>query len=130
MKTKLKDVIHFYIGCEVRVPKEINEAEKTFLSGIYTKMINPDEDDCLRFQVCTINDTILWLELDEVKLVLRKLPALTAAEAKNIGFNFPIHESYNPDKFPLLSRQWAYLASRGIDLFGLIETGQALEKQS
>jgi hypothetical protein len=129
MKTEFKDY-QLYLGCEVKVPDTMHEG-MYFLSGIITKQIPPNEN-IIRLQLWNLSrEQIYWLDADVCTLVLRKLSSMTEEEKK------VARDIYYTDKIELLAimdvahfELCRYLLSCGFDLFGLIDSGLAIEKQS
>jgi hypothetical protein len=127
MKTELKDAIHFYKGCKF-----------TFV----------DDDGKYRpTQTLTYYNLNYYREyFDDIKLILRPLSSMTEEEAKEWQDKFRFFISGSPkyinDRLYVIqqhvnlpetrfsSEQFAWLLSKGFDLFNLIENGYAIEKQS
>lgn len=104
--TNLKDVIHLYIGCEV-------------------KKSNKTEDDIV--DTYALTPEVLWYAIEqEDKPLLRPLSDMTDEETrqyKNIRIKF-----YSDNECEKNAARFQWLLSRHFDLFGLIESGQALDK--
>lgn len=101
---KLKDVIHLYLGCEVKVP-----GGKIILTS----------------EVLATWD----FKHHGLKPILRPLSNITNEEGRLTfgSIEFMLIKNINDiDKFK--SHQFLYLLSKHFDLFGLIESGQAINK--
>lgn len=117
MQTQFKDVAHLYLGCEVLVWK-----------------------DCSPLKFEGVSDVGFWLNSEyyqwnskianQAKAILRPLSDIMKEEAKYLGlddlqtileFNSIYKGRYTPQQF-------IYLLKQGFDLFGLTESGQAINK--
>lgn len=143
MTTKLTDVIHFYLGCEV-----LTNQGKGSLIGVFTSDQDPSERISLEDGDC---DCIEWY-----KPILRQLDSITE-EDRTILFENVFGKFYNylyqhyrvgnvftAEKVDHIDgftkghvtlslssfspKNFQYLLSKGFDLFGLIESGQAIDK--
>lgn len=106
MRTELKDVIHLYMGveCEHKMLKRNHKLSPMFLDGWNIEDYKP----ILRLRA---NMT------DEEKAIYRSLQSTQLAS--------PVHQlSVIVDT----AESFAYLLKIGIDLFGLIESEQAINK--
>lgn len=137
---QLKDVIHYYLGCEVKCKSEVipTPRGKTMLTGIDagwtgSTMINVRVENKDRQYIFT---------LDEVKPILRHLEDMTGEHSKEavqvVG--------YTPDEmtakhFRKRLKEWGlhicqfvplinYLRSKGYDCDGLIESGEAIDAKT
>jgi hypothetical protein len=130
MTTKFKDVAHLYFGCQLQTEEGIGKLNE----------LNNDEE-CE--QPITCYDLVhAFLRYDEVKPILRPLSDMTEEEATEVGrrgsegWNIiakgePISCNADVSKLGLgvvhrQAAETAYLLSRGFDLFGLIESGEAI----
>jgi len=122
MKKELWDVFHLYYGCEVMF---VGGNEYFFKNGdIYTidhhifyKMAKDFED----------------FNFENYKLILRKMTDITDEErniASNLSGLVALGTANIGDKNLIYSEaeHIAYLLKQGFDLFGLIESGQAIDK--
>lgn len=111
MKTELKYVIHFYLGCECL--DEVNVIWK--IVGVY--------QDCLYVEN-NYNAGAYEKNFDEVKPILRKLEDMT----------FDEHKEYNHRKqrkgymTQIHADNTLWLCKIGVDVFNLIENGFAIRK--
>lgn len=116
MKTekKIEDYLHLYLGCECQTPEGVMK-----LNAVYHDS-NPVFYD-------SVND----FAFSEIKLILRPLSSMTEVEQNEIGLyggggnkfcdwkGTPVN-GFSPDTFRLL-------LSKSFDLFGLIESGLAID---
>jgi hypothetical protein len=123
MKKELKDYLHLYLGCEIEYG-----AEDDRLVGTMTNVDN--------FSTYTVNVGMVMVPIQQVKLILRPLSDMRQGEQavvdeiyedmrqvsgdittpEKIYFEIEVHASITK-----------YLLSRHFDLFGLIESGLALD---
>jgi hypothetical protein len=113
MAKEIKDYLHLYIGCRVR----------------YTGMAND------RILTATwLGSLIKTNAWQNIKPILRPLPTMTKKEAKKNGFWSTIHNmivgvNERHVRYNLYSaKQIIWLLSEGFDIFGLIESGLAIDK--
>lgn len=109
--TKFKDVAHLYLGCECRV-----EA----FGGIFIEQMRGIKHG----QPLIGGKAIDLYAYKNFKPLLRPLSDMTDEEAE-----FAYH-AYHDEKTLHLGcvKKTVYLLSRGFDLFGLIESGEAIDK--
>ena len=134
---ELKDVIHYYIGCNVLVDgKEIAKFNGgTFVPNsvgqiyydLQTKdMLEDDPDFNMPY-----NDDPEMKPL-RIKPILRRIEDMTDEEGKE--YNKALMTMYSINKFK--DQIWEaaattlLLAKKGFDLFGLIETDQAIDAKT
>lgn len=113
---QLKEYLHLYLGCEI-------------MNGI---------DDKIRVLKSSNLDTYIYTKVGNPKILLRPLSDMTEEEKEQIGFSaFEIlrKNEFGDKVLPArnISAMWAakqtaYLLSRHFDLFGLIESGLAIDK--
>jgi hypothetical protein len=131
----IKDYLHLYLGCKAQVVK-----------GRYTGVVGAirgvDSNGSLMLAECNINfrPTEDWIENDrdfkvgEVQPILRHLNDITEEEFNEMfhhmdgGIELSFKIDGNVKKFDITPSQIAYLLSRSVDLFGLIEAGLAIDK--
>lgn len=143
-KLELKEVLHLYLGCEVQI-KVKEQTRKGFpMKNLKGRL---QEYDLYTPEWCGIlmeNQAdpthYLTLEIKNVKPILRPLSDMTSAE-KNELMALSAHSPDNilPDIFIGNAMQWyhsrrsvevtVYLLKRAFDLFGLIESGQAVKAE-
>lgn len=145
MKTKFEEVAHLYVGSETRVdlkskPFGSNECEVIF-QGIdfctaivpYYRLVaySPNLKDCIRSES-------LWLDGSYFKPILRPLSDMTIEE--EIEYRDVCNKAYEFAKYKVgdnvgwsdprvsgaIESKW--LLSKHFDLFGLIESGEAIDK--
>ena len=127
--TNLKDVIHLYIGCDIHTGTGTVQ-----LIAIQIETI-PCESRIIVLNGNQIHQ-IGWG--DKCKLILRKLESITDEEKKE----FQEVVQCEREDLDILSggtfllsemKDWAqgvlWLTKKGFDIFGLIESGQAIIKQ-
>lgn len=120
MEKNIKDFIHFYLGCEcvhAFVPEDHPQYDNGWkLVSIQSQSEKPYELD---------NDTdYTWT--DSVKPKLRKLESINREESEMMErFRSELKRNDLTASFRLTH----YLLSKGFDLFGLIESRLAIEKQ-
>lgn len=136
---ELKDVIHFYLGCEVihasfgQKPFELKGIQEPWVSAnqpkVFLSFIRDYDSDPI------IEDSCYEL-FDKIKIVLRPLPSLTKQEMEECG-NLLYDFSNEPElncwewtnfQIGLAAEQFLWLIKRQFDVFNLIESGQALNK--
>lgn len=116
---ELKDVIHFYIGCEVQKNYGVNAPTIHKLTGIRQ---SPANNDLLMF--LDGKDQIrshLW---NDFKPILRPLSDMSEEEL--LMADKICNEDDNAS--PMMAKLPFYLLSKHFDLFNLISTGQAISK--
>lgn len=111
-KSELKDVLHLYIGCYI----------KSELMGVQHKFTD--------FNKSTIHHFIIG----NFKLILRPLSDMTEEETKEYETLFGCNPHESDEWYCEIIMQdigkpkvWLWLLKRGFDLFGLIESGQAIK---
>lgn len=109
MQTKFKDVAHLYLGCKIKT----EEGEGT-LNGLYNDGNEP---------IVSFNLVHAHLNFDEVKPILRPLSDMTELEHHIVNGIKPETNDYTRD-----AARTTFLLSRGFDLFGLIESGEAISE--
>lgn len=117
---KAKEVLHYYLGQEVST-----DSGSETLDAIYN---NGDIETLFRGHLRN------YYSLERVKPILRPLSDMTEEELRemcdkaNVGYrsleSFKIH--FSQILFPA---EFHYLLSHGFDLFGLIESGEAIKKE-
>lgn len=117
---EIKEVLHLYTGCQMSTPY----GECKFL---YYKF-GCDE---LRYNPVIVDrgDMQFAFKLDEVKPILRKLSDSTEEEKKEFN-ELAIRglKTFDSNQFVAYdANTTVYLLSRGFDLFGLIDSGQAID---
>lgn len=124
---KLIDVIHFYIGQRiVTYIGNFSESDviKGVVGGLVVFKINSDGE---------IQDSLdlhyKFKKGHEPKLMLRPMSKLTKEELRKQGFeshcDFLTHEKGDPMRAPF--EMVMYCIRQGFDVFGLIESGQAID---
>ena len=136
-KKDIREYLKYYIGCEV-IGKYLDEDRKGYLTGVrngsYECEIQFFEEDGFN-----VMEEPEFNEPSDVKLCLSRLEDMCEEDVKvcgNMGYDFS--DDPNPDMHPrkedfvnptmLLPEQFHYLLSKGYDLFGLIESGLAIDK--
>lgn len=114
---KLQDVIHFYLGCQCETAYGIGKLERIDELGLVK----------IRFTDATMSSKHLGLV--QIKPILRRMNSFTEDEYAHMEGNFPIIDmDRNLSDAEKEARKLQYLLSLNIDLFGLIDSGEAIEK--
>lgn len=123
----INDYLHLYIGCELFGIYYCDESERR---GILTGVTNGGTECEIQFYLedgINVSEEPDWQESNKVKLILRPLNSMTEEEDTEVlelnnWVQFDYDRKFNtPECFK-------YLLSKGFDLFGLIESGLAIEK--
>lgn len=144
-RTKLKEVLHFYLGQPVRVWFE-DENGKFTVERKGTLSWNHEEDsEWIKYQLEISDEYDAFESTDFIfKLCLRRLSSMTDDELKEF-VNQPsftehyckkklreigssIYGLYNFLGFYGSQNSMPWLFSKGFDLFNLIDSGQAIEQ--
>lgn len=124
-KVKLIDVVHLYVGHQIQSYWGAFKETEVIKGVIGSKVILEIEDDNI---FSSIDLSYKQKKGREVKLVLHPMSKLTREELITQGFDSHIdyltHEQQDPLKAPYEMVQ--YLIGRGFDVFGLIESNQAI----
>lgn len=110
MKTDIREVLHFYLGCESYWAED-------GMKSTYSRKIDYD----------------MLKEADWIKPLLRPLSSMTEEEFNEMYFKMPggveieSRATVEPKRFDITPHQVKYLLSKGFDLFGLIDSSQALD---
>lgn len=131
MRTELKDVIHLYLGCECMIGDT-----KWKKPEIHPDDLAPGIDLNYGKPIKSIIDYhTLQAYSHKITPMLRSLDSITEEEKREF---FKLQ--YGDEKYDerlvrvstslhtLFPETFLYLLSRGFDLFGLIESGQAIRK--
>jgi len=117
MKTKFKDVAHLYLGCDMYSVPQSNEYFIEKLTGVHSDM------------AISVNGNLDYPEYDS-KPILRPLSDMTDEECNS--YNKIQLTCYSAFPFKDQCIQEAlkvkFLLSLGFDLFGLIESNEAIDK--
>lgn len=132
---KFKDVAMHYIGCEVEYKTPNGESVNLLLAGINDKAL----------YISNRHGDFTWLAFSKVKPILRKLEDMTEEDAKeflsigeyqriesiqvdDVSIDFYIDDIPFAVWFDSISpKQFHFLCQRGYDLFGLIDSGEAID---
>ncbi len=117
MKTELEDVMHLYLGCEVKT----THYGKGILKGLNIHDVHLVE----------IKGESKTFRLNQFKPILRQLSDMTKEENicySRTGLRHISESVENYDSIRIESEKTAYLLKQGFDLFNLISTGQAIDK--
>lgn len=112
---QLKDYLHLYLGCEVAVNYNLNE-----VGGMMIDKVTGVYDD----GSASISNGYLE-PISKLKPILRPLSDLRFEEKQEQAKLF--NEAINTDALPE-AVGIAYMLSKHFDLFGLIESGLAIDK--
>jgi hypothetical protein len=121
MKKELKDFLPFYLGCECERQGEPVPAKLTGISYDDTQKI---------WWTYFENEEDGYSILEDVRPILRSLSDMTEEEATE-GEIWGVWHDVNLmgedwDTFGFSPQNFKYLLSKGFDLFGLIESGLAV----
>lgn len=127
----LRDVLHFYIGCQVEYPSTDGKLIRATLTGV--SRCDGIETTYKRKKDGCSGDYLAWKENGyhdanafNVKPILKRTTNMTDAEIKAMSFKqYPDFE-----KKMFTPEQTTYLLKNGFDLFGLIDDGFAIEAVS
>jgi hypothetical protein len=114
MQTQLKDVIHLYKGCTMRCIK----GEQSLLREY---SIHQGQE----FTLSAHRMFVVSMMPDYFKPILRPLGSMTEEERTEFHSLNTIHD--NKEKCEANNTVWLF--SRSFDLFGLIESNQAMTKE-
>lgn len=127
---KLQDVIYYYIGCDCEA--KWHPSLTCTLVGVTESEYNPYHDCKI---MCNDGSKVLMFHasFEDIKPILRKLSSMTEDEARELDC---VNHFMNAKTG---RRQWKSLRlnikripkalSLGFDLFGLLDSGQAIEKK-
>jgi hypothetical protein len=111
---------HLYTGCDVKTPYGICKYVYT-KTGIDDTMYNPI--------VVDRGDIQFAFKMEEVKFILRHITSMTEEEQREEYLLTRFCESDTESSGRQgMARGFRYLLSKGFDLFGLINSGQAIDK--
>lgn len=124
MKIKFKDVAHLYVGCQIKTKEGIGTFDVYYSPG----HIKPKLAKSIGCYGLVKSD---WA-VNEVKPILRPFSDLSNEDAEVLGWadvdvlkrNF--YNDVDLDEFTI--REFKYLITNKFDLFGLIESGEAIDK--
>lgn len=136
----IKDYIHYYLG-QPCVNSWYPEDHYEYNKGWIIRMVDPRAE---RFCFIETEDEETWT--DSVKPILRRPDSLTDDEAYHLNkispyFNSLASEKYIRDRLHVIKKNMAdfigmtpvrvhYLLSLGIDLFGLLDAGLAVDAET
>lgn len=127
MKKNIKDYLHLYLGCECEALVKYSETSQKWVKGYLAGIVKGKPQ--AQLYDAFGNAWELLHETEEIKPILRPLPDLTNDEAKVLGYNRAIDWWRDHGHFGTHSaKNFAYLLKQGFDLFGLIESGLAIDK--
>lgn len=112
----IKDYLHLYLGCECLLHLELGTMSEK-LTGVTE---NEDGETICYF----LNSNKSFRKSDTVKLLLRPLSDMTEEEKKEYGKG----KSFINVQY-LSPADFMYLLLRHFDVFGLIESGLAIDKE-
>lgn len=135
MKIELKDVINFYLGCEVITEKGTiwTLEPSNFLSNWQSSyflnskpLLRPLSDLTKEEAIEVTKPVVVYGDIPNA----RTYDTYESAFGKTVVFwGDGLRERYIPeDETHFCSEQFTYLIKKGFDLFGLIESNQAVDK--
>jgi hypothetical protein len=127
MGKKLKDYLHFYIGCKAQLP----EGTIVIIEGIYKNDGNTYAKCLVQDSRSDINGVDMSYMVDALKPILRQLSDMTLFDGIDLGYKGDMdlgewiqHRNkitiWNPTQFH-------YLLSKHFDLYDLIKEGLAID---
>jgi hypothetical protein len=127
----IKDYLHLYLGCECMIG-DLNWKPETNLHGL-APGVDPNYGKPIKSK---IDAHVLNVFAHKTTLILRPLSDMTDEEMDEVWYS---HEPKNvlvmdyknnsmSRKVALCSERTRYLLSKGFDLFGLIDSGLAIDK--
>jgi hypothetical protein len=129
MKKNIADYLHLYLGCEFIWE---DEDDPMILKGVFGDVAYSTEAD---------ESGEGMYAIEEIKPILRPLSDMTEEEMNHLGSltTMTLYDCFDEFYYDFLDqredRPWEttfeitrYLLTRGFDLFGLIESGLALDK--
>lgn len=128
MKTKFEEVANLYIGCKCAFYNELTDKGIPTLTGLlkypYMGVLYSLDTEEYHHEV----------DISDFKPILRPLSDMSKDELEKIVEIGEVnHRGESPENFVIgwkayTPNTFAYLLSRSFDLFGLIESGEALDK--
>ena len=140
MKTVLADVLHLYKGCEVQIDSDnfMTESVRNLITTKFLYLTDRGFAECKGYCV----------QINELKPILRPLSDITVGELAESFKSIHPHnwQDYPETQFAPLAQAaiffpkslrplgyytphlTSFLLAHGFDLFGLIESGQAIDK--
>lgn len=110
MMTKSSEILHLYIGQETTQGKIIN--------------IDIFHNECFTLK----NSEIFKHKPEQIKLLLRKVDSMTITECDTVTKILKSEQYFTDPLIFNYGQLTKYYLSIGIDLFNLIETGEAINK--
>jgi hypothetical protein len=125
---KSKDILHFYLGQQVCRVHSDGELELAKMVGVTASEV--EEGKTVSILDVGIKDVFHEWYVEETKLILRPLSSMTEEELNecNIDLGQILLAQFPKDaglKF-FTANQFAYLLSKGFDIFNLHESGECL----
>lgn len=114
---ELKDVLHFYLGAECRMTKNSYHA-------VHELRLSADHP--FRLDGKLLDYFTQPTTKAELKPMLRKLSSMTEEEAIEVGVGI-VQRDLGMFNRPWSPQQFVWLCNKHFDLFGLIESNQAID---
>lgn len=120
-KTTFKDVAHLYLGCKIKTAEGVGTFEALYTGG---------DEPIISFDLIRAH-----LKFNQVRPILRPLSSISENEISNyLDIEGSATAITNLDR-EIQSRAYSpkslvYLLSRRFDLFGLIDSGEAINANS
>lgn len=121
---KIEDYLHLYIGCEVLCPENNEKYTLTGVDGNTVYLMHTEGGA----------ETIM----EYIKLLLRPLSDMTEDEMEYMGITLKqgtmniqymrYSNKFGDYEYTPSAEAFRWMLSKGFDLFGLIESGLAIEK--
>lgn len=129
MEKKIEDYAPLYIGCEVQL-EWMGDIETHELFGVIGHFAalsyQIDEDDEESFD--SVDYSVNMRKAKDFKLLLRPLSSMTEEEQGKMLSNHGVSLMQSHGDIIMNSETTRYLLSQSFDLFGLIDSGLALDK--
>ncbi len=140
-KQELKDVLHLYLGCEVQTKIRRETSKGQPMRKLKGRLCDFDllVPNCvgIHLEDEKYDTDTTSLPISDIKPILRPLSDMTDKEIKDIqkltllSYNGCHTDSWvktNTKYWLYEAQRTKYLLKQGFDLFGLIESGQAIDK--
>ncbi len=118
----IKDYLPFYLGCQIFGSDYDNNCRKGYLTGV----TNGGCDCEIQFFTddgINVEEEPVYDEVKDIKLILRPLSIMTEDERKAFG----CATGTSIGDMEMEAKRISYLLSKHFDLFGLIESGLAID---
>lgn len=131
MEMEIKHYLHFYIGCEIIYCDKPLKIYTLTISELNTASYTWNVKPILRPLSDMTHDEIIWMFVLRATAngeTVDKKCRRTSLEKTFMQIEFKDLSSFYQDIKTLYPNQFNFLISKGFDLFGLIESGLAIDK--